>query len=94
MRRVPQDTGAERLIPEEEIVAGLTAGGARPVLTAQVGLVPDFAPRSLLGAAARLERVVEGVPGLRRLCAHNVVLAVKDGQSAAGDGPADAVPPR
>jgi len=54
MRRVPQDTGAERLIPEEEIVAGLTAGGARPVLTAQVGLVPDFAPRSLLGSFAFL----------------------------------------
>jgi SAM-dependent methyltransferase len=77
MRRVPQDTGGERLIPEEEIVAGLAAGGARPVLTAQLGLVPDFAPRSLVGAAAAVERVVETLPGLRRLCAHNVVLAVK-----------------
>ncbi len=63
--------------PEEEILAGLAAGGARPVLTRQLGLVPDFAPRSLLGVTAAVERVVEAVPGLRRLCAHNVVLAVK-----------------
>ena len=79
MRRVPQDTGAERLIPEAEIVAGLAAGGARPVLTAQLGLVPDFVPRPLLPSVAALERAVEAAPGLRRLCAHNVVLAVKAG---------------
>lgn len=77
MRRVPQDTGAERLIPEGEILDGLAAGGARPVLTAQLGLVPDFAPPALLAAAAAAERVVEAVPGLRRICAHNVVLARK-----------------
>ena len=77
MRRVPQDTGAERLIPEHEILAGLAAGGARLVHSAQLGLVPDFAPRALLGVAAAAERVVEAIPGLRRLCAHNVVLAVK-----------------
>ncbi len=77
MRRVPQDTGAERLIPEEEIVAGLAAGGARVVRTEQLGLVPDFAPRPLLGLATALERAVEATPGLRRLCAHNVILAVK-----------------
>jgi SAM-dependent methyltransferase len=84
MRRVPQDSGAERLIPEDEIIAGLRAGGARPLLTAQLGLVPDFTPRPLLGLAARGERVIEAVPGLRRLCAHNVVLAVKDGGEAPG----------
>jgi SAM-dependent methyltransferase len=77
MRRVPQDTGAERLIPEEEIVTGLRAGGAWPVLSAQLGLVPDFVPRPALGLAAAIERVVEAAPGIRRLCAHNVVLAAK-----------------
>ena len=77
MRRVPQDTGAERLIPEDEIVRGLRSGGAVPVTAEPLGLVPDFAPAPLLGAAARLERAVEATPGLRRLCAHNVVLAVK-----------------
>lgn len=77
MRRVPQDTGAERLIPEGEIVAGLRAGGARIVRTAQLGLVPDFVPLRLLGLAAAAEAVAERAPGLRRLAAHNVVLAEK-----------------
>lgn len=93
MRRVPQDTGAERLIPEAEILDGLAAGAARPALTAQLGLVPDFAPRALLGAAAAVERVVEAVPGLRRLCAHNVVLAVKGAPNGGDDRPGDAVAP-
>jgi SAM-dependent methyltransferase len=79
MKRVPQDTGGERLIPTEEIIAGLTAGGARPLSCQQLGFVPDFTPRRLLGATQVAERLVEVTPGLRRLCAHNVVLAVKDG---------------
>ena len=77
MKRVPQDTGAERLIPEAEIVGGLGAGGAPLLHAAQLGLVPDFVPRPLLPLAAAVERAVEAIPGLRRLCAHNVVLAAK-----------------
>ena len=86
MRRVPQDTGGERLVPEAEILAGLAAGGARPILSAQLGLVADFTPRPLLGAAAAVERLVEATPGLRRLCAHNVVLAVKAGPAPVPSG--------
>ncbi|MBA2276981.1 MAG: methyltransferase domain-containing protein [Chloroflexia bacterium] len=77
MRRVPQDTGAERLIPEREVLDGLAAGGARPVIVRPLGLMPDFTPRPLTGAVARLEHLVERVPVLNRLCAHNVVLAIK-----------------
>lgn len=77
MARVPQDTGEERLIPEAEILAGLRAAGAEPVLSAQLGMVPDFAPPKLLGVAAGAERIAEHTPGLRRLCAHNVLLAAK-----------------
>ena len=77
MARVPQDTGDERLIPERELHAGLTAAGAAIALSAQLGLVPDFVPRPALGAAAAVERAAERTPGLRRLCAHNVVLAIK-----------------
>ena len=80
MRRVPQDSGAERLIPEREILAGLAAGGARVTSRAQLGFMPDFAPGPLVGAVAALERLVEATPGLRRFCAHNVVLAVKTGR--------------
>ena len=77
MERVPQDDGTERLIPEQEVLAGLLAGGARPISSDQLGFVPDFAPPSLLGAARAGERIVERTPGLRRLCAHNVVLATR-----------------
>jgi SAM-dependent methyltransferase len=77
MKRVPQDTGAERLIPEQEILDGLAAGGATPVTTETSGLMPDFTPKFLTGPVAALERIAERTPGLNRLCAHNVILARK-----------------
>ena len=77
MRRVPQDTGAERLIPEAEIVDGLRAGGATPVLVRPLGFMPDFTPRPLTGMVARVEQTVERLPLLNRLAAHNVILAAK-----------------
>ena len=77
MGRVPQDTGEERLIGERELMSGLRSSGAEIVLSAQLGLVPDFTPRSALGLAAAVERAVERVPVARRLCAHNVILAAK-----------------
>jgi ubiquinone/menaquinone biosynthesis C-methylase UbiE len=86
MRRVPQDTGAERLIPEREIRQGLRASGARIVFQREMGFVPDFAPKALLPLFRWIERVVEHVPLLRRLCAHNVILAVKQDQQAQSTG--------
>ena len=77
MKRVPQDTGEERLIGEAEMLAGLRAGGAEVVSAVPLGFVPDFVPPRALGAAAALERVVERTPLARRLCAHNVILAGK-----------------
>jgi SAM-dependent methyltransferase len=78
MRRVPQDSGAERLVPLQELVAGLEDAGADVVRAERLGLMPEFVPRRLLGPAAVAERAVESIPGLRCLCAHNVVLAVKN----------------
>lgn len=78
MKRVPQDTGAERLIPEQEILDGLRAGGATPIETRPLGMMPDFTPKVLTGAVARLESLIERIPVLNRLCAHNVILARKD----------------
>ncbi|MDQ3102389.1 MAG: class I SAM-dependent methyltransferase [Actinomycetota bacterium] len=75
MAKVPQDDGTERLVPEEEVVGGLTAAGAQVLSSDQLGLVPDFVPASLLPIAAGFERGTERIPVLRRLCAHNVVLA-------------------
>jgi len=79
MARVPQDDGSERLIPENEIVKGLTDGGARVTGRDQLGFVPDFVPPRMLGAMQSVERLVERVPGARRLCAHNVIVARKPG---------------
>jgi ubiquinone/menaquinone biosynthesis C-methylase UbiE len=77
MSRVPQDTGEERLIGEEEVLAGLTAAGARIMLSTQRGLVPDFTPPAALKLAAAIERAVERRSLLRRYAAHNVILATK-----------------
>jgi SAM-dependent methyltransferase len=78
MRRVPQDSGAERLVPMREIVAGLGDAGASILRAERLGLMPEFVPRRLLGPAAAVERAVEATPGLQRFCSHNVVLAVKN----------------
>jgi len=82
MARVPQDDGSERLIPEAEVTGGLVGGGAVIETSDQLGLVPDFVPPALLGASAVTEKAVERIPGLRRLCAHNVVVARRAGSSS------------
>ena len=80
MARVPQDTGEERLIAEAEVLAGLRGGGAEIVRS------PPARAGARLRAAARaraprprVERAVERTPLMRRLGAHNVVLAAKPG---------------
>lgn len=77
MARVPQDTGEERLVGVGELLRGLIEAGAEPLLVTQLGMVPDFTPRALIVAAAAAERAAERTPLLRRVCAHNVVLASK-----------------
>ena len=77
MARVPQDTGEERLIGARELIGGLRAAGAEIVLSTQLGWVPDFVPARAIAAAAAVERAIERVPLVRRLGAHNVILATK-----------------
>jgi SAM-dependent methyltransferase len=77
MARVPQDTGEERLIPEEEVVGGLREAGAEILSSTQLGMVPDFTPRAAVRIAAAAERAVERMPLVRRLAAHNIILASK-----------------
>ena len=76
MARVPQDTGEERLVPEEEVTSALRDAGAEVLLSTQLGFVPDFVPRGGLRAAAAFERLAERTPA-RRMAAHNVILAAK-----------------
>ncbi len=75
MARVPQDDGTERMIPEREVLDGIRAGGGRPLFSRPLGFVPDIVPRALLPAMIHVERAVESMPVLRRLCAHNVIVA-------------------
>jgi SAM-dependent methyltransferase len=84
MARVPQDTGEERLIPADELTNGLHAAGAQVLSVEQLGIVPDFTPRSAVGAAAVVERLFERIPGLRGYAAHNVVVATKPGPGHRG----------
>jgi ubiquinone/menaquinone biosynthesis C-methylase UbiE len=62
MKRVPQDTGAERLIPEDEIVAGLHAGGATVTEARPLGLMPDFTPTFMTGVIPSADDVMMGFP--------------------------------
>jgi SAM-dependent methyltransferase len=77
MKRIPQDTGEERLVPQEEIVGDLAAAGVLDVTAHRSGLVPDFTPPALLPLVQAMESVVERVPGLNVFCAHNVVIGRK-----------------
>jgi SAM-dependent methyltransferase len=78
MRRLPQDDGRERLIGRRELRRCAARSGARVVSEAGLGWVPDFVPERLLGAGRALERILEGVPGVRRLAAHNVIVLRKE----------------
>jgi len=75
MSRVPQDDGSERLVPDREIVGALEEAGAEVLLNRRLGFVADLTPPSLMKPAAGFERLIERTPGLRVVCAHNVVLA-------------------
>jgi len=77
MKRIPQDTGDERLVPQEEIVSDLQAAGIYQINARRSGLVPDFTPHPLLSLARLIEAVVERTPGLNLFCAHNVVTGHK-----------------
>ena len=77
MKRVPQDSGDERLVPLEEIVADVRAAGLRTHKVLRSGFMPDFMPLALYQPWRLVERAVETIPVLNRLAAHNVVVAQK-----------------
>lgn len=77
MRRVPQDKEDTRLIPLEEIltVLGRTAGGE--VRVTRGGWVPDFAPAWCLPAFKVVEAVLELLPVVSTISAHNIIVVRK-----------------
>jgi SAM-dependent methyltransferase len=77
MRRVPQDSGEERLVPQAEILADAKAAGLEIQAARRLGLIPDFVPERLMPLARLAEGVVEAVGPLSLFAAHNVVVARK-----------------
>ncbi len=77
MKRVPQDSGDERLVPMGEILADVRAAGLELVSARRLGLIPDFVPRQLMPLARAAEWLVESLPPLSLVAAHNVVVARK-----------------
>lgn len=77
MKRIPQDTGEERLVPLDEIQADFHSAGVADVSAMRSGLMPDFTPQALVPLVGILEAVVERTPGMNVLCAHNVVVGRK-----------------
>jgi SAM-dependent methyltransferase len=77
MKRVPQDSGDERLVPRGELLRDLRPAGLSPHRVFRSGFTPDFLPAALATPWKLVERVVEVTPGLNILAAHNVVVARK-----------------
>lgn len=77
MKRVPQDSGDERLVPLGELLADVRATGLHLDRALRSGFTPEFIPRRLMGVWRLVERSVEVAPGLNALAAHNVVVARK-----------------
>jgi SAM-dependent methyltransferase len=77
MKRVPQDSGDERLVPLSELLAAVRAAGLAPYRTFRSGFTPDFLPAWLARPWRWVERAVEATPGVNVLAAHNVVVARK-----------------
>jgi ubiquinone/menaquinone biosynthesis C-methylase UbiE len=77
MKRVPQDSGDERLVPLAELLRDVDAAGLVRHLVLRSGFTPDFLPRLLAKPWRWVERAVELTPGVNLLAAHNVVVARK-----------------
>jgi SAM-dependent methyltransferase len=77
MKRVPQDSGDERLVPLAELLEDVRLAGLQPYRVFRSGFTPDFLPLAVAGIWRWVERTVEITPGLNILAAHNVVVARK-----------------
>jgi SAM-dependent methyltransferase len=74
MARLPQDQGDERLVPGKLVVRTLREAGMRVKLR-RMTFTPDFTPPGALPTVARVERILEKVPAVNLLAAHNVAIA-------------------
>jgi SAM-dependent methyltransferase len=77
MKRVPQDSGDERLVPRDELLQDTRAAGLQLHRVFRSGFTPDFLPAPLATPWGWVEKLVEVTPGVNVLAAHNVVVARK-----------------
>ena len=78
MKRLPWDNDVQRLISAGEICADLHSASIKSKIKIyKLGFVADFMPRSLLPLITIIEYVLERLPVVRQLAAHNVILAEK-----------------
>lgn len=75
MAKSPQDQGDERLVPARLIVNTLREVGMRNVSLRRMTFTPDFIPPGALPMVSRVEKVLERVPVVNLLAAHNVAIA-------------------
>jgi len=77
MKRVPQDTGRERIFSAKDILEELKKNRIEIIKYKRMGFVPDFCPEFLMPLFVFLEKGVENVPVLNFICAHNVIIGEK-----------------
>jgi ubiquinone/menaquinone biosynthesis C-methylase UbiE len=76
MKKVPQDTGEERLIGIDELTEPFRTGGFSFEIYRK-GFMPDFMPEKLAGLFRVFEALIEKIPLLNLFTAHNVIVARK-----------------
>lgn len=76
MKKVPQDTGEERLIRSSEIINYFKSGDYSFKIF-KSGFIPDFAPKRLMRFCKKAEMILEYIPLVNFFAAHNVIVIKK-----------------
>ncbi|HOK79340.1 MAG TPA: methyltransferase domain-containing protein [bacterium] len=77
MKRVPQDTGREKIFSAKIIIREMKSNGLSLIKHERKGFVPDFAPALSMPLFTFLEKGIENIPFLNYICAHEVILGEK-----------------
>lgn len=78
MKRLPQDHGDERLVSLSELRGNLKNLPVQNIQHWRLGWIPEFVPHFLMPLARTAESVLETLPLIKEISAHNVVVATKN----------------